>query len=377
MVQIIGALPEGATFSDIYNEDLEKDLVGMARTMGQGASFGSADEIEAYLRSVIGDKSYSENLNVIRESLKKFDEENPEKSTALFFAGVAPTLGLSAPRLLQGIGYLKSAGVGALAGFTEGFLSGEGTRDRIEEGATGAIIGGVAGPAIFGASQIAPKVIDFAKNLKNKLTPDKLTPSQEQSKEILNLLKSGKADQVTEEMLEKADQQYLYENYDLPMDKESRLQRAKEMGFDVDLPLAHGTPSRVDFSRFIPSDRGKVGPGVYTSPEIYKANKFAIGGDNRIMPLYGTNNPAPDNIRDLAHGSRRKAGFGKKGTDAFNEALGDYDGIFVQDERTFKNPSDLRSIYARFDPRLRKLENLSAAIPLGVLPFVDDGKTPE
>lgn len=377
MVQIIGALPEGSTFSDIYNEQLGKDLVGAGRQVAQGASFGSADEVEAYLRSVIGDKSYSENLNVIRESLKKFDEENPEKSTALFFAGVAPTLGISAPRLLQGIGYLKSAGVGALAGFTEGFLSGEGTRDRISEGTTGAIIGGVAGPLLYGASRVSPKVIDFAKNLKNKLTPDKLTPSQEQSKEILNLLKSGKADQVTEEMLEKADQQYLYKNYDLPMDKESRLQRAKEMGFDVDLPLVHGTSSRVDFSRFIPSDRGKIGPGVYTSPEIYKANKFAIGGDNRIMPLYGTNNPAPDNIRDLAHGSRRIAGFGKKGTDAFNEALGDYDGIFVQDERTFKNPSDLRSLYARFDPRLRKLENLSAAIPLGVLPFVDDGKTPE
>ena len=378
MVQIIGALPEGATFSDIYNEQLGKDLVGAGRQFAQGLSFSSADEIEAYLRSVMGDKSYSENLNVIRENLKKFDEENPEASTASFFAGVLPTLAITAPAAITKLGVMAgSATIGALGGFTEGFLSGEGAYDRTATGASQGILGAFLGPLIAKGVQFTPAVIDFAKNLKNKLTPDKLTPSQEQSKEILNLLKSGKADQVTEEMLEKADQQYLYENYDLPMDKESRLQRAKEMGFDVNLPLAHGTASRVDFSRFIPSDRGKIGPGIYTTPEIYKANKFAIGGDNRIMPLYGTNNPAPDNIRDLASAARQEVGFGKKGTDAFNKALGDYDGIFVQDERTFKNPSDLRSIFARFDPRLRKLENLSAAIPLGVLPFVDDGKTPE
>ena len=77
MVQIIGALPEGATFSDIYNEQLGKDLVGAGRQFAQGLSFSSADELEAYLRSIIGDKSYSENLNVIRESLKKFDEDRP------------------------------------------------------------------------------------------------------------------------------------------------------------------------------------------------------------------------------------------------------------------------------------------------------------
>ena len=198
-----------------------------------------------------------------------------------------------------------------------------------------------------------------------------LTASQKQAQDILDLLKSGKANEVTDQMLANADQKYLFENYDLPMDTKSRLQRAEEMGFNVNLPLAHGTASRVDFSRFIPSDRGKIGSGVYTTPEIYKANKFAIGGDNRIIPLFGTNNPAPDNIRDFASAERQKAGFGKKGTDAFNKALGDYDGIFVQDERTFTNPSNLRSIFARFDPRLRKLENLSAGfIPIGLLPFL-------
>ena len=85
MVQIVGALPEGSTFSDIYNKDFGKDLAGAGRQFTQGLSFSSSDEIEAFMRSVLGDKSYSDNLDQIRAELKKFDEENPEASTAGFF----------------------------------------------------------------------------------------------------------------------------------------------------------------------------------------------------------------------------------------------------------------------------------------------------
>lgn len=173
MVQIIGALPEGATFSDIYNEQLGKDLVGAGRQFAQGLSFSSADEIEAYLRSVMGDKSYSENLNVIRENLKKFDEENPEASTASFFAGVLPTLAITAPAAITRLGVMAgSATIGALGGFTEGFLSGEGAYDRTATGASQGILGALLGPVIAKGVQFTPKVIDFAKNLKNKLTPN-------------------------------------------------------------------------------------------------------------------------------------------------------------------------------------------------------------
>ena len=169
MVQIIGALPEGATFSDIYNEQLGKDLVGAGRQFAQGLSFSSADEIEAYLRSVIGDESYSENLNVIRENLKKFDEENPEASTASFFAGVLPTLAITAPAAITRLGVMAgSATIGALGGFTEGFLSGEGAYDRTATGVSQGILGAFLGPIIAKGVQFAPKVIDFAKNLKNK-----------------------------------------------------------------------------------------------------------------------------------------------------------------------------------------------------------------
>jgi hypothetical protein len=479
MVQIVGALPEGSTFSDIYNEDLGKDLVGMARTMGQGASFGSADELEAYLRSIIGDKSYSENLNVIRESLKKFDEENPEKSTALFLAGVAPTLGLSAPRLLQGIGYLKSAGVGALAGFTEGFLSGEGTRDRIEEGATGAIIGGVAGPAIFGASQIAPKVIDFAKKLKNKgsvktsddiytETKNKykdLNPKQLQTQFFLDFIKQvRKEDRVLNDnekrfvnsLAQKLDYDYLYKNYDLPLDKGSRMQRAIELGFDVDDIYYRGR-----FSKFDPEELGStLGEEVYMSKSPFIASTYAdfptsgeiaelvtskrLGQQEITIDAKGQNfnqlkvddmtvsidggaeKPFKETFPELVKGKidnelstdgisyyLRRVGEkdgkprilnfkniidrGAKGgvydlQDNINQSLGipkssgpirDDDIVFSdidkpQDERVLiQNPQSARYTRAIFDPLLKDINNLRFGIPLGVLPFVDDGKTPE
>ena len=51
MVQIVGALPEGSTFSDIYNKDFGKDLAGAGRQFAQGLSFSSSDEIEAFMSS--------------------------------------------------------------------------------------------------------------------------------------------------------------------------------------------------------------------------------------------------------------------------------------------------------------------------------------
>ena len=40
---------------------------------------------------------------------------------------------------------------------------------------------------------------------------------------------------------------------------------------------------------------------------------------------------------------------------------GGFDGVRVEDERTILNPSNIRSQFARFDPRLKHLSNLNAA----------------
>ena len=170
MVQIVGALPEGSTFSDIYNKDFGKDLAGAGRQFAQGLSFSSSDEIEAFMKSVLGDKSYSDNLDQIRAELKKFDEENPEASTAAFFTGILPTLAVTAPAAITRMGVMAgSATIGALGGFTEGFLSGEGARDRTATGITQGALGAVLGPVIAKGTQFAPKLVEFATSLKNKL----------------------------------------------------------------------------------------------------------------------------------------------------------------------------------------------------------------
>ncbi len=202
-----------------------------------------------------------------------------------------------------------------------------------------------------------------------------LTESEKIAQNVLDLLKSDKADMVTDEMLELADDVYLYKNYDLPMDEARRKAGADEMGFNVE--GYHGTDK--NFQSFIPSDKGLIGPGVYVTPETSLANKFATGprdkyetvfefmGDyypenSRILPLLGTNKPASLKIKEKALDARRKAGIGPEGTKAFNRELGKYDGISVERQRTYADPKNLRSKFARFDPRLKHLKNLLASV---------------
>jgi len=171
-------LPSDATIEDLS----QADLANFGRQGAQGMSFGSSDEIEAALRSLLGEKSYSENLDSIRSELAKFDEENPEASMGAFIAGIAPTLGISAPalfaRLATRLGkYGATSALGALGGFTEGFLTGEGTRDRIEGGATWGAIGSVLGPVLVKGVELAPQVAQFFSNLKNKLSNVRMDPN--------------------------------------------------------------------------------------------------------------------------------------------------------------------------------------------------------
>ena len=81
--------------------------------------------------------------------------------------------------------------------------------------------------------------------------------------EILGLLKSGKGDEVTDEMLDMGDptlnarlNMYLYDNYDLPMDEASRMARAEDGGFDTD--AYHATRAKTDFQSFRPGVRGSI-----------------------------------------------------------------------------------------------------------------------
>ena len=65
---------------------------------------------------------------------------------------------------------------------------------------------------------------------------------------------------------------------ELPMDEASRMARAKQLGYDVENPQYHGT--RADILEIITGNKGKMGAGVYTSPEPRVSNRYATPGFN-------------------------------------------------------------------------------------------------
>jgi GNAT superfamily N-acetyltransferase len=242
----------------------------------------------------------------------------------------------------------------------------------------------------------------------------KLNPAQQQSQDILDLLKSGKADQVTDQMLSKADQRYLFENYDLPMDADSLKARAKEMGLDTD--SFHGTSKAFDsqdypaytaddikipmgnygnafFSTDNPNIANTYGSIIYPIKTRLKDPKFNVdakGQNWKEIPLndeligefgsaVGYEPTSTDMIVDLVNANRpdldqvkfsnvidRGSSYPKnlKGNTTINEPS------TVTASLMDHNPL-VRSRFARFDPRLKHLKNLSAGlVPIGLLPFL-------
>ena len=293
-------LPSDATIEDLS----QADLTNFSRQFAQGLSFSSSDEIEAFMRSVLGDKSYSDNLDQIREELKKFDEENPEASTAAFFTGILPTLAVTAPAAIARMGVMTgSATIGALGGFTEGFLSGEGARDRTATGITQGALGAVLGPVIAKGTQFAPKLVEFATSLKNKLANvrvdpntigsnlgnlrfDNLTPKQQTTQLFIDFIKKARKEgkELTDnqknfvsDLAQRLDYDYLMKNYDLPMDKKSRMERAKVLGFDVDDLFYRG--------RFSGNNPEELGPTL--GKEVYMSKSPFVASTYTDFPTFG------------------------------------------------------------------------------------------
>ena len=293
-------LPSGTTLEDLS----QADLTNFGRQFAQGLSFSSSDEIEAFMRSALGDESYSDNLDSIRAELKSFDEENPEASTGAFFSGIIPTLAVTAPGAIMRMGAMAgSATVGALGGFTEGFLSGEGALDRFATGITQGALGAVLGPVIAKGTQFAPKLVEFATSLKNKLSNvrmdsntlgsnlgnlkfDGLTPKQVETQNFIDFIKKTRKEgkELTDNekihvsnLAQRLDYDYLMKNYDLPMDKKSRMERAKQLGFDVDDLFYRG--------RFNRNDPEEVGPTL--GKEVYMSKSPIVASSYTAYPSFG------------------------------------------------------------------------------------------
>jgi hypothetical protein len=209
--------------------------------------------------------------------------------------------------------------------------------------------------------------------------PSLPTPRNEaeaMAQKVLEMRAAGNAGDVTEDMMALADDTYMYNNTPLPMDEASRAARGRDTGRNIDLPLYHGG-SR-DFSGFNPSVRGKIGPGVYLTPDVKKANRFAgyeygpteriekiLNQDNLrqsvVYPVVATDAPAPMDVRMQA---RKERSAYDDNIDAYRKVFGEggYDGVRVEDERTILDPTNVRSRFARFDPEFKHLRNLSAGV---------------
>lgn len=213
---------------------------------------------------------------------------------------------------------------------------------------------------------------------------DPATPAQE----VAGLLSSGRADEVTDEMLAKftpKDEMEIFDLYqrgatgmDLPMDEASRMARAREMGLVDD--QYHATP--FEFRQFMPSQTGLSGRGVYTGDDpsdILDYARVDSDSDLRVIPVRAPSEKtlarnidfqntieADSDFPYNASVDETVAGF-KRAADTLSDQ--GYSGVYSQaGERVTFDPSNIRSRFARFDPRLAHLRNLSANVGgLGLL----------
>jgi GNAT superfamily N-acetyltransferase len=116
--------------------------------------------------------------------------------------------------------------------------------------------------------------------------PTPRNEAEAMARDILQLRAEGRADEVTEQMMDAADDQYMYFNTPLPMDTASRMARAEAMGKTAD--AYHATSN--DFSYFIPSEfRGAsfFGPtpeGAQRGASA-SANEGLGSGSNSTIPV--------------------------------------------------------------------------------------------
>jgi hypothetical protein len=231
--------------------------------------------------------------------------------------------------------------------------------------------------------------------------PSPNTPSEAMARDILELRAAGRAGEVTDEMMDQADDQYMSVNTPLPMDKASRLARASEQEYAGD--YFHG--SNLGFQQFGKSTRGTFltdSPAVadsYVGKEggtIYPAlvrggSDFPVvqgGGEFYThIPLSGlpdelgylkndaqSNRMSTDEIV-LRSGEQRLPGVifedvvdpGANIKQYLGETVEEADRRLAQsqlpsDVINVVDPSKIRSKFARFDPEFKGLRNLSAGV---------------
>ena len=208
--------------------------------------------------------------------------------------------------------------------------------------------------------------------------------AERQADDIAAMLREGRADDITDDMMANADPQRLWRLYDegatgqaMPMDTPSRMARARDMGFDTD--VYHGTAGD-DFVAFqqgpdvpLPTRRAiwlsetpDGGPNYIAQSRMDSAGQE--GG--RVLPLKAN----LGNMQTIDAGGMHAVDV--RGVQSpWDQG---YDSLALNNVREFgqdaptrsiavSDPNRARSTFARFDPRLSHLRNLNAGIaPVGL-----------
>lgn len=142
---------------------------------------------------------------------------------------------------------------------------------------------------------------------------------------------------------------------ELPMDTASRMARASEQGFNPDDVFYHGT--QANFTEFVPSEFGNVGPGVYVSRDPAVASSYAnpkrsgLLEGAQVMPLLTRGETIIDKEYFRQFPNTRLSEMAN-----LNETLRAKGITNIQEapnapDRAVFDPRDLRSYYsAAFDP---------------------------
>ncbi len=234
--------PDGDYYATAYNPDVgEQDVVGYIMGRGDSTELQVVSEMQG--QGIGGELQYL------------FRSENPD----------APTGGLT------------EAGERSL----------ERTYDRLfDEGLV---------------SANASKTSGFMGQLVNADDIPAKTESQKVAKRILQLRSQGRANEVTEEMMEDADPLTMAAYTPLDMSTKARMERAGLLGFNPEEVSIHGAmdnPERFTFDSDITP--------VYTSDNPAIANTYTAGEDSAMFDLLVKQGPSND-ISDQINNLRQKA----------------------------------------------------------------------
>jgi len=254
-----------------------------------------------------------------------------------------------------------------------------------------AISGRIAGSSAKGASDVIDSLLgigamprEAATDAGRRFAADQSgsTPSgpvQTEAQIVAEMLKRGDAADVTDDMMARVDPQEMFRLYEsgatgmnMPMDAASRTARAEGMGFG-DMQY-HAT--NADFQEFKPSQTGLSGRGVYSGDEAVDVQDYAVGrgaDGARTIPIvtpaaatYARKMQWEDALTDDFYNMDAmtpEAIVGGFSNTADAMSANGYSGVISNSgERVTFDPANIRSRFARFDPRLKELSNLSASI---------------